>query len=215
MASLSTLITQLRTLCRDLPTSNKSAYETPKGVCDGANTHFRLQNPILISGSIWYSIGSTFHSTTGVSIVDANLGLITISPAPSGATQNAPFIVDYFFNWFADADYTEYLNDAARDVAGTGDPTAISDGLISALLQFGLGHFYQARATQYASRYSSSGGQAGQSVQSVTKGFQDLSRAAFDRGKELRDAFHERLGQREAPAAATTAFAVDPVTPKR
>lgn len=215
MASLATLITQARTLCRDLSNSNRSVRESPKGINDGTNTKFSVQNPIIVASSLKWSAATTYRVTTGVTIDDANLGYVTINPAPPAGTQNAPFFVDYYYQWFADTDYTEFLNDASRDVVGSGDPTSVTDGLLSSLLQYTLGHFYQARATQYANRYSSSGGQAGQSVDTVTKNFQALSDAAFKRAKELRDDYYERLGQRDAPASTIINYRIDPMTPPR
>lgn len=216
MAVLATLITQLRTLARDLPTSNRSVKETPKGVNDGANTRFALQNPILVGAtSIWWSSGSTYRSQVGITVDDANLGLITISPAPGVGTQNSPFQVDYYYYWFIDSDHTEFLNDAARDLTGVGDPTTVIDGLLSALMQYALGHFYQARATQYMHKYSSSGGQAGQSVSVVADGFRKAAKDAFAQGKTNRDEYYKRLGQREAQSSQTISFGIDPITPGR
>lgn len=216
MALLATLITQLRTLARDLPTSNRSVEETPKGLNDGSNTNFRLSSPILIDAAhIWWTSDGTFRSQTGISIVDANLGYIAISPAPPVGTQNQPFYVDYYYNWFADSDYTEFLNDGSRDLVGNGNPTVVIDALVSALLQYALSKFYQARATQYAARYSSSGGQAGQNVDVVTKNFQTLAKQSADLGEKLRDQYYEDLGQRETPASGTINYRIDPMTPKR
>ncbi len=219
MPVIGTLLTQLRTLARDLPTSNRSVGETPKGVADGSNTKFSLQNPILFSVSttpqIWWSTNGTYRSQTGITIVDAAMGIITISPAPAAGTQNAPFRVDYYFYWFLDADHTEFLNDASRDLIGSGDPTKVIDGLISALLQYALGHFYQARATQYANRYSSSGGSAGQSVDKITDAFQKLAESAFKKAKEMRDDYYKDLGQRESAASTIISYPIPPVTPPR
>lgn len=213
MATLAALTIQARILARDTATSNKSTNETPKAAV-GGTTVFRLQNPVLFSVSatpqIWWSDATHYRAQTGITINDANMGMITITPAPATG-----FVVDYFFYFFADADYTEFLNDAARDLMGNGDPTLITDALTSALLQYALGHFYLARATQYAHRYSSSGGQAGQSVDVVTKNFQALAKAAMDYARTLRNDYYDRLGQRDAPASSLVTFKIDPVTPPR
>lgn len=216
MANLATLITQLRTLARDTPTSNKSAAETPKGLNDGTNTHFKLQNGNLVgASSIWWSTNGSYRLQTGITVNDATFGYITISPAPAVGNQNSPFVVDYYFYHFIDADYTEFLNDASRDLVGNGDPTLVIDGLLSALLQYGLNKFYLARATQYATKYSSSGGQAGQSVDVVTKNFTTLAKMAMDNGNALRDSYYKDLGQREKAASTSVAFRIDPITPPR
>ena len=214
MATLATLITQLRTLARDLPTSNKSLGETAKPGLDGSGTHFRLQNPILFLVSsvpqIWWTDATHYRSQSGIVIDDANLGMITVSPAPA-----AGVVFDYFYNWFVDTDYTEFLNDAARDLIGVGDPTTVQDGLISALLSYALGHFWMARATQYAHRYSSGGGSVSQQVSSVTKGFQALADSANKKAEASRDQFYEDLGSRAQSASAKITFGIDPMTPPR
>jgi hypothetical protein len=215
MATLATLITEARTLCRDLSNSNRSIKETPKGLNDGSNTHFSVQFPIIVTASVKWSSASHYRVVTGVTIDDANLGYISINPAPEAGTQNAPFFVDYYFNWFADSDYTEFLNDAARDLVGNGDPTLVIDGLISALLQFTLGHYWQARANQYASRYSSSGGMAGQSIDKVADRFGTWADQAFKLGQTLRDDYYKDLSQREKFASKIINYAIDPMTPPR
>jgi len=190
--------------------------ETPKGVNDGTNTRFRLQNPILIAtNKIWWSSTSTYRSQTGITIDDANIGAITISPAPAQGTTNAPFYLDYYFYWFTDTDYTEFLNDAARDLLAVSDPTTVADALIAALLEYALGYFYQARASQYLHRYSSSGGQAGQSVQSVAQGFFKAADSAFLKAKGIRDDYYKRQGQREAPSSGILNYGISPITPPR
>lgn len=215
MATLAALITQARTLCRDLPTSNRSVRETPKGLNDGANTKFAVQSPIIVTGSLKWSTNGTYRVTTGVTLDDANLGYITISPAPAAGNQNQPFYVDYYYQWFADSDYTEFLNDASRDLIGNGNPTVVVDGLISALMQYTLGHYWQARANQYASRYSSSGGMAGQSVDKVADRFGTWAKDAFTQGKSFRDDFYKGLGQRESQSSAVINYNIDPMTPPR
>lgn len=211
--TLAALITSTRTLAADTTTANLIRGETPGGLNDGTNTKFRTMQRNIVAASIFFTINSTYRSQTGLTIDDAGNGLFTISPAP--AANGNPWYIDYNFQWFTDADYTEFLNDAARDLLGVSDPTTIATALVAALLQYALGYFYQRRATYYADKYSSSGGQAGQSVDVVTKNFQTLSKGAFDRATTMRDDYYKRLGQRNAPASATTSYGIDPITPPR
>lgn len=211
--ALSDLITSLRILASDTPTANLIRGETPAGLNDGTNTHFRTAQRNIVASSIYFTINSTYRSQTGLTIDDSVNGLFSISPAP--AANGNPWYIDYNYQWFTDTDYTEFLNDAARDLLGVSDPTTVQTALVAALLQYGLGYFYQRRATQYADKYASSGGQAGQSVDVVTKNFQTLSKAAFDRAQAMRDQFYTRLGSSKAPASATTSYGIDPITPIR
>lgn len=214
MASLAALTTSVRTLANDTLVSNLIRNETPAGTNDGANTKFRTQQRNIVAASLYYTINATYRSQVGLTIDDAAQGLFTISPAPAAATAGVWYI-DYYFNWFIDTDYTEFLNDSARDLLGISDPTLVADSLIAALLQYALGYFYQRRASYYADKYASSGGQVGQTVDVVTKNFQNLANAAFKQAQTLRDQFYTRLGQSKAPASAIANYAIDPITPSR
>jgi hypothetical protein len=211
--SLATLITSPRTLAADTTTSNLVRAETPFGPNDGANTKFRTMQRNIVTASLYFTANTTYRSQTGVTIDDASNGLFTISSAP--AANANPWYIDYNFQWFTDTDYTEFLNDAARDLLAISDPTKVADALVAAMLQYGLGYFYQRRATYFADKYSSSGGQAGQSVDVVTSNFQKLAKAAFDRAQAMRDQYYTRLGSSKAPASATTSYGIDPITPPR
>lgn len=214
--SLASLILSARILAKDESTSNFSR-ETPQGANDGTNTHFTLGFRNIIIANVFLTVNTSYRQQTGYTFDDAAsgispAGLITISPAPANAAN--PFLIDYNYYWFTDAEFTEFLNDAAQKLGQT-DPTKVAVNLVDILLQYCLGYFWQARATQYAHRYASSGGQVGQSVQDVTKAFKALADDAFALADKWRTAFYQRQGQREAPATATTNFAIDPMTPVR
>lgn len=213
MATLATLITSLRTLSNDTTTSNLIRKETPDGANDGVNTKFRTAQRNIVAASVFYTFNTTYRSQTGLTLDDPANGLFTIA-GPLAAAGN-PFFIDYNFQWFTDADDTEFLNDAARDLLGVSDPTTVIDALVAALLQYALGYFYQRRATFYADKYSSSGGQAGQAVDVVTKNFQSLAKDSFKRAQDMRDQYYTRLGSSKAPASATVGYAIDPITPPR
>lgn len=204
------LITKLRILANDTATSNFISAETPVGTINSSNTHFRTQYQNLVSGSVYLSNATVFRSQAGFT-VDATNGLLTFSPAPSDTTS----VVDYNFQWFTDTDYSEFLSDAALLLGSDNDPATVVDGLIMALLQYGLFYFYMRRATQYANKYASTGGQASQSVESVTGNFRKLAELSMDKGDQFRTDYYEKQGQQKNPAAAIVAIQFDPMTPRR
>jgi hypothetical protein len=208
--ALSDIITRLRILSNDTPTSNLLTVETPSGATDAVNTKFRLQQRPVVTGSVYLSFGTTFRTQTGFT-VDLVNGILTITAAPAANTE---LKVDYNFYWFTDTDHTEFLNDAA-EMLGNTDPTLVPSGLGMAMLQYALGYFWQRRASQYAHRFSSSSmGNAAQ-VDQVTKNFTTLAAASFKLGDNFREMYYKRQGQREAPASGTGAFAFDPYTPPK
>lgn len=214
--SLAALIVSARTLAKDTSTSNFSR-ETPNGANDGSNKHFTLGYRNVIVANVFVTINTSYRSQSGYTFDDTASGissaaLLTFTAAP--ASGASPFLVDYNYYWFTDAEYTEFLNDSAMKLGQT-DPTLVASNMVDILLQYCLGYFWQARATQYAHRYASSGGQVGQSVQDVTKAFKALADAAFKLADGMRDMFYKRQGQREAPATATVNYGIDPMTPVR
>ncbi len=212
MTALATLITDTRILCNDTPTSNLITQEAPKGAINSSNTKYRLQYQLVVTGSVFLTQGSTFRTQSGFTL-DLPNGILTMTSAPTSGTD--PFEVDYNFNWFTDTDYTEFLAEAAKAVNNVADPTKIVDGLVPALLHFALYYFWMRRASQYAHKYQSSGGQAGQNVDVVTTNFRNLAKDAKAAALALRDDFYTEQGRAKNPAAAATNISFDPFTPRR
>ena len=221
--SMADLITALRKLAHDGPTDHVVYSEKlgvrPDGMTvDGSNKVFRLggqdgHSLPLVAASVYLTYGSTQRTQTGFAQSDNVNGIITFTNAP---TNGLEILADYNYYWFSDAQYTEFLNEAAQTIsAGVTDATAIIAGLQQALYQYALSFFFQSRASQYAERYASSGGEAGQSVQTVCQQYMALSKQAAARGATYRDDYYKRQGQREAPASTTVTYRVDPITPFR
>ena len=221
--ALADLVLELRLLCKDTASSHivygESLGNLPGQPVDGSNTKFRLGGqdghtlPVVASSVYVTIVGSSFRTQSGFTLSDAANGILTFSPAPSNGAQ---VLVDYNYYWFADAFYNEFLTQAAQmALAGTTDSTSVPEGLKEAMMQYALYLFYGARASQYAERYSSSGGEAGQSVESVAKVYLSLANAAKKRADEIRDDYYKRQGQRHAPASATVSYQIDPITPIR
>ena len=204
-------VLRLRKLANDTAASNLASQEVPKGTKDGANVNFRVQNQNVVVGSVYVTLAGDVRSQVGFT-VDAPNGLLAFAIAPPQDTE--PFEADYNWQWFTDAEYTEFLDQGA-EVLGVAKGSDVTEGLIPAQMQFALYYYYMRRAVQYAHRYAASGGIVGQQVDVVTKNFRDLGKCAWDAGSSLRDMFYKRQGQREAPASTAFNYNFDPFTPRR
>ena len=208
-----TLIARLRVEANDTATSNPKMGDTPVGLRDGVNKVFRLSHGNPVSASLKLTYGATSRSESGFTLLDSASGYIQMDTAPdSGSTQ--PFFFDYFFQWFVDADYQNMIDGATEDLGGTAG-TGIDAGLNSALVQFALSRFWKRRASTYAHLYSTAGGNANASPESVTAQFLSLAKAATSEGIRLMNAFYTRHGKRSAPASGTITHKISPYTPRR
>lgn len=211
--ALADLITELRILVNDTPTSNTIVRETPVGVLDGSNTHFRLQNTNVVPGSVYVTMGSTFRTQAGFTTDTAN-ALLAFTSAPAANTK--PWEVDYNFQWFTDTDHTQFLCEGSGVLGySSTDPTTVPAALYHAMMKFACAAFWRRRSSQYAHKYASSGGQVGHSVDVVTKAFNQLAKDAFAEGEKLRDAYWNKQGRKLSPASGTTTYNIDPGSPIR
>lgn len=208
---LANVITSCRILANDTPTSNFIPEETPKGLTDGSNTKFRLQYQNIVATSVYISYGSTFRTTTGFT-VDLVNGILTFTPAPANGVK---LLADYNFQWFTDADWTEFLAQAALQLGSSTDVTTVNPGLQQALEQYALYNFYMRRATRYADKYASTGGQASQQVETVTQNFLNLAKNAMKMGDKFRTDYYEKQGQQKNPSGTVVAMQFDPMSPRR
>lgn len=226
------LIASLRTIAEDTVTKKVifseqlGGSDMPAFPVDGTNRVFRLKNVPLADAAgspsyVWLTIrgtGAVQRSQAGFTITDQVNGIITFSVAPNPGTANPTdgVYVDYNYVWFTDAEYTELLNRAAQStLAGVTDPTVIQEGLIEPMLQYALAGFWKARASRYAEKYESSGGDAGEKVQTVTQAYLSLAKAAEQRGDFLKLDFYKRQGQRELPSSQDMNVNFDPISPIR
>jgi hypothetical protein len=211
-SGLNDLILDVRVLGHDSYDSNRITRENLKGKIDGLNTNFYIEFNKIIVGSVYISYDTTFRAGTGFT-VDVDNGIITFAVAPN-PTDTKSLVADYNFQWFTDNEITTFLYDAVKVMSLT-DPTTIPSGLIPSLKQLSLHFFYQAKATQYAIRYASSGGGVGHNVDTVTKNFRDLAKSAYENGIKLLELYYQRAGQRNAPTSTTVVHRIDPLTPMR
>jgi len=230
--TVSSLITSLRLLADDGPDS-KVVYEekitratTP---ADGSNKIFRLSSIPVVTSSIYITIigtGATYRTQTGFTLTDAANGIITFVTAPNpGAGSGNGVYADYNYQYFSDEKYLEFLVEGSENLQLSQtppDPSTVVSGLVPALLQYGLSMFFKARYAQYASRYASTGGQAGHSVEVVGQTYLKAADMAEKRADKLRDDYYKKQGQSLTPAYAGTsilgaqiASQIDPISPPR
>lgn len=215
--SLSALILDLRMQVRDGPVSKLISSETlggsdqPAFPVDGVNTTFRLKSSPLsdVAGAPAYTYvtiignGATTRTQSGFTIVDQINGIInfSVAPNPGSASQTAGVYVDYYYQWFTDAEYAEFLYQAAQfALAGTTDPTLIPNGLSFSMMQFAMAQFWYARASQYGEKYAATAGDSSEAVNTVSDAYMKLGKAAQAIAQSERTAYYQRQGQREAPA---------------
>lgn len=221
--ALSDLITSLRVLAQDGPADHTVFGENLGSITgmpiDGANQNFRLggqdgHSLPVVAGSVYITnVGTTFRTQSGFTLTDAVNGVVNFTSAPA---VNSVLQADYNYYWFTDAKYTEFLNQAAQTtLAGATGPAAVPDGLREAMMQYALSLFFTSRASQYAERYSSSGGDAGQSVESVAKAYIAMAASARKKGDDFKLDFYKGQGKRETAAATIPTFRIDPITPGR
>jgi len=206
-----TNITALRKLAEDTPTSNHVPQETPAGKRDGANVLFKLAYDNIVTGSVFLTTGATVRTQAGFTVAVAT-GFVTFAAAPSG--NENPWFVDYYFQWATDAEYTTFLDQALENV-GAGAGNAPDAKMLPAVMQFALSAALNARAIQYARKYSASGGIAGQQVDVVTQNFRNLAKDAWQRAVDLLEAATKRQGRRNVPASAVFNYNIDPGSPRR
>lgn len=224
MPSASPTVADLRLLVSD-PATAPSPYnlargeslQLPEGAAVATCTVFYLANAPIVASSVYLTTGTTFRTQSGFT-VDTNNAILTFSVAPgaSGSLPN-PFVVDYNFNWFTDADYIAFIGRSlellgfAANISGTTTTTVLDTGLFPAVYELAKSWFYGRRATQYAEKYSASGGGQGQQVESVCKHFQDLEKVSYAEGIKKRDDFYKRQGQREAPSSHAVNYGISPI----
>lgn len=238
MSTIQSLTVSLRTLTHDTPddkvifSEQLGGADQPAFPVDGVNHVFRLKNIPLAnpatSGTVdatnvWVTIRGTgaaqrSQSHTLFHVTDQANGIITFVTAPNPGTVHPTdgVYVDYNYFWFSDVKYQEFLNQAANmTVAGVVDATQIIEGLVEAMLQYGVAYFWKARASAYGDKIESTGGDASNRPQTVTQAFLALAKEAQARGDFLKLDYYKRQGQRELPSSQDGNVNFDPISPMR
>jgi len=195
---------------------------------DGLNVTFYLQYQNIVSGLInsvqygpWCTYGTNKRSLSGGTVpftLDAVNGIVTMgSPPDAGITQ--PFFFDYYFQWFVDADYQDWIDQATLELGMTlGNfvgQTPGSGDLTAALIQLVVERYWINRASLYANKYATSGGGAAEQIQTVTQNFLNLAKQARAKADRMRIAAYVDPGERQMPASAVITTQPAQYTPPR
>lgn len=215
MSSKVPAIADLRTLVRD--PSTPSSYnlvrgETPKqpaGTDFTTAKVFYLSNTPIVASSVFITTTSANRTQVGFT-VDVVNGILTFTSAPNSTI----FLADYNFNYFADADYQAFLDEGSRFV-GQAAGIAIDELLLPATYEFAKAKFYDARASQYADRYKSSGGQMGQDVDIVTTNMRQLAVKSYADSQKLRDDYYTRQSSQKKAVAHSLNYGIGSPQPRR
>ena len=223
--TIETMIERVRILTGDTKDSKAANDQLGRDTSypvDGSNVTFKLQNVPLVPGSLALTIrgtGAVVRQKAGISITDEAHGIFDLVAAPNpGTGQDDGAWVDYNWFWMADDKYREFITQAAENLQGAAapNPASVISGLVPAMMQYALALAWRARASLYAEKYSSSGGEAGQSVQSVAEQYRKMAQDADKRGDTLRDDFYKKQGARNSVASnGPGAPSFDPISPMR
>lgn len=198
--------------------SNLIAAETPAGTLDGANNLFTLSNQNIVVGTVggynygpFFTVNTTVRSTS-LATVDPISGLLTYGAAP--ASGASPFSVAYWFQWFTDPIYSQFIDQATMEL---NQPAGADVGfsLYPALIQYSAERFYTKMASDYARKYASSGGGADEKVQTVTQSYLALAKACRAKADKMRLTGYVDPGARKKAASGTITYGVSPYTPPR
>lgn len=212
------LVARIRTDAHDTATSNPKFGETPAGLRNGTNPVFRLTYPNPVVASIFMTYGaSIIRQPAGAgtfSVLDAPSGYLTMLGAGiPDASVTQPFYFDYFFQWFADADYNTMI-DTATEELGQPAGTAVVEGLYPALIKYTLSHYWNRRASQYAHLFATGAASAHSDPHAPTPNFAALAKSARAEGDKLRDAYMKGFGANLQPYSGTVTMGMDPIVPR-
>ena len=207
------IILAVRQDVKDAAKSNIVRGEVPSGDVDAVNKRFYLAyQPIVTASAKVYQNGTLLTLTTNYTI-DEETGIITFVAIPAVGTK---IEVDYYYNWFNDASYTSFLDNASQSLGfASATITSIPEGLIPATLKFVAHYYYKARAAFYANRFNSSTAGQTVNVDVITKNFKDLATECWEEAIELRNDYYKKFGQQNQPASAVTAPSISNYTPQR
>lgn len=164
--------------------------------------------------------------------IDGVNGIVTTVTAPAGGAGVDPIDelkATYHFTWYDDDQYYDFIDDSCMIVGTVPDQTMapqaraadallkLPDGLMDSVKKLCAHAFYKRRASEYATRFSSSANGQTVNVDVVTTNFRKLAEETWKEGIQLRDDYYKRRGAREAPSfglSAAKGLNV-PYTPRR
>lgn len=220
--AIADIILDIRTDVDDTPDTNLSVDEALGGKQDGTNTRFQSSHERVVDASAELRNNGTLLTKVPGPIIgpteytlDFARGIWQVGTAP--ADINVRLLATYYWVWFLDATYYEFISGAGEFVgyAATtaGNATArateviskIPEGLLPALKAFAEHLQYRRRAAEWARRYSSStSGQSTGGADQVTPKFDALAKARLEIATTLRDDFYKGFSKREFPVSVQT-----------
>ncbi len=144
---------RIRQLLDDGATSHRVAPDPLTEQVDGTRKAFILSNRNVISSSVKTSTDGGTYTTTGLTVDDATMGLISLSSAPLVTLEAV-----YYYQFFSDTEI-DLLRDAGVSKTGT-DPSdsaaraAIAQGLFTAACHFAAADGCRVLADRFARMYS-------------------------------------------------------------
>ena len=212
------LVAAIRAEADDTEASNPMYGQTAQGTVDGTNTLFKLPDTNIISDPVntqynpWLISGSPAVRSQSGFTYDPLTGYVTLGSAPAAGSN--PPLMDYYFNWYVDADYNTFIDRATEDLGGVAG-VAVIEGLWPALIYYSLARYFKRRATSHAYKYQTSGGSASANPTTPAQNFRQLAKDALAAAIVSRDDYYKRQGQRNAPASGTITYGISRYTPRR
>lgn len=222
MALITPTPAEMRLLVRDPETApspyNLISQEAP-GLPQGQNFGdpttlvFYLSQKPIVASSVFITLGTVIRQTAAAAgcTVDLVNGILTFAAAPAAQ----PFLVDYNYNFFQDADYQEFIFQGMRLIGLPGNLTQMVDELLApAVYEGAKAYWYKGMATSYANRYRSSGGGMGQDVDVVTANYLKLAAKCEADAITMTDRYYTRQSQNKAPSSHFLNYGISRITPR-
>lgn len=218
MATVVDLLARCRTLIDDLP-GDKSVFKENLvrsvlgNQVGGGNLSFKLNNSrvSVISSVAQLQVSSDGAAYAAPATVDAPHGTFTLAAAPTTS-----LFATYDWQYFTDAEITDFITQAGDFVEATADVTTVPVGLLDALVFKAASDACFALSARRAGLYDASAGGKSASKGDISKKYRELAKDLFDRAVAERAAFWgPKKGQATSPAYGKFATNQTPWTPRR
>lgn len=218
MATAADLLIRCRTLIDDL-SGDKSVFKENLvrsnlgNQVDGANTSFKLNNNriSIVASVAVLQVSKDGGSYAAPATVDAAHGTFTLAAAPTTS-----LFATYDWQYFTDAEITDFLTQAGDFVEAVTDISTVPVGLLDALVFKAASDACFALSARRAGLYDAAAGGKSASKGDISKKYRELAKDLFDRAVAERAAFWgPRKGEATAPAYGKFATNQNPWTPRR
>lgn len=217
--SWDTALSELRMVLSDGPTDKLRYRKMVIGQIDGSNTTFKTFEMRRVStfvGAVAPAgvyVNNALVTTEGE---DLESGEFTLAAPPN---EGDSIVATYYYQWFIDAELTEFLNQSAAFINNTTDFTAIDPSFQPAAKEYAAGLAYQKLAAKFAENlaevFQLQDAPDQKRFNPVTA-YMGIAEKKFKLAFELRDdVYTGRKGQAGAPRSATIRGHVKDVAPNR